>query len=201
MLNKLTIGKKLLLIVAVFSTVLAGMTTYLLMDMRAGMYEDRKAKLRALVEAAVNTVNRDGELAAAGKMPVEEAQKTALAVLTGINFEGKNYFNTTLTAEQTLLASRPPGQSMIVGNFGRYTVETAHDHEAGREGPARVRAAHVPGRVLHLVTDALPTTSAGYTIRTHQIALAQREAGLDPHVATPCGYPVTQGKIDGRRHG
>ena len=58
---------------------------------------------------------------------------------------------------------------------------------------------YVPGRVLHLVTDALPTTSAGYTIRTHEIALAQREAGLDPHVATPCGYPVTQGSIDGRR--
>jgi len=87
---------------------------------------------------------------------------------------------------------------MIVGNFGRYTVETAHDHETGRVDPARVPAAHVPGRVLHLVTDALPTTSAGYTIRTHEIALAQREAGLDPHVATPCGYPVTQGKIDGR---
>ncbi len=60
-------------------------------------------------------------------------------------------------------------------------------------------APHIPGRVLHLVTDALPTTSAGYTIRTHEIALAQREAGLDPHVATPCGYPVTQGSIDGRR--
>ena len=55
------------------------------------------------------------------------------------------------------------------------------------------------GRVLHLVTDALPTTSAGYTIRTHEIALAQREAGLDPHVATQTGYPVTQGRIDGRR--
>src|ERR1700730_5587161 len=81
MLNRLTIGKKLLLIVAVFSTVLVGMTTYLLMDMRAGMYEDRKGKLRALVEAAVNTVNRYGDLAAAGKMPVEEAQKTALAIL------------------------------------------------------------------------------------------------------------------------
>ncbi len=53
--------------------------------------------------------------------------------------------------------------------------------------------------MLHLVTDALPTTSAGYTIRTHEIAAAQRAAGLDPHVATRCGFPVTQGKIDGRR--
>src|SRR5215475_12414485 len=92
MLNKLTIGKKLLLIVAVFSTVVVGMTTYLLMDMRSGMYEDRKAKLRALVETAVSTVNRYGDLAAAGKMPVDEAQKAALAVLAGMNFEGNNYF-------------------------------------------------------------------------------------------------------------
>jgi glycosyltransferase involved in cell wall biosynthesis len=55
------------------------------------------------------------------------------------------------------------------------------------------------GRVLHLVNDALPASSAGYTIRTHQIVLAQRAAGLDPHVVTRCGYPVTQGRIDGRR--
>jgi glycosyltransferase involved in cell wall biosynthesis len=49
------------------------------------------------------------------------------------------------------------------------------------------------------VNDALPTTSAGYTIRTHEIALAQRAAGLDPHVVTRCGFPVTQGTLDGRR--
>jgi len=57
----------------------------------------------------------------------------------------------------------------------------------------------VSGRVLHIVTDALPPTSAGYTIRTHEIAVAQRRAGLDPHVVTPPGYPVTQGVLDGRR--
>jgi glycosyltransferase involved in cell wall biosynthesis len=58
---------------------------------------------------------------------------------------------------------------------------------------------HVPGRVLHLVSDALPSVSAGYTIRTHEIVRAQRAAGLDPHVATRCGFPVTQGIFDGRR--
>jgi glycosyltransferase involved in cell wall biosynthesis len=61
------------------------------------------------------------------------------------------------------------------------------------------KASTVPGRILHLVTDALPATSAGYTIRTHEIVLAQRAAGLDPHVVTRCGYPVTQGQLDGRR--
>jgi glycosyltransferase involved in cell wall biosynthesis len=105
----------------------------------------------------------------------------------------------TLTAEQTLLTAKPPAQSMIVSSLGQIAPISAHDHESA-SGTRRLQAAsHLPGRVLHLVTDALPTTSAGYTIRTHEIALAQREAGLDPHVATRVGYPVTQGRIDGRR--
>jgi glycosyltransferase involved in cell wall biosynthesis len=70
--------------------------------------------------------------------------------------------------------------------------------ERGRAVPA-TRTAPVPGRVLHLVTDALPTTSAGYTVRTQRIAVAQREAGLDPHVVTKAGFPVAQGHLDGRR--
>ena len=85
----------------------------------------------------------------------------------------------------------PPGQSMIVNSFGQIAPVSAHDHETA--------SPRSPGRVLHLVTDALPATSAGYTIRTHETALAQRAAGLDPHVATRCGYPVTRGRIDGRR--
>ena len=88
------------------------------------------------------------------------------------------------------------GNSMIAGSFDRMAAETARDHETGSAGRG---AGRVPGRVLHLVTDALPTTSAGYTIRTHEIAVAQRAAGLDPHVATRCGFPVTQGSLDGRR--
>ena len=29
--------------------------------------------------------------------------------------------------------------------------------------------------------------------------MAQKAAGLDPHVVTRCGFPVTQGTLDGRR--
>jgi glycosyltransferase involved in cell wall biosynthesis len=94
----------------------------------------------------------------------------------------------TLTAEQAVLGG-PRGDSMIVNRNGRYLPKTVHDHETPR----------APGRVLHLVNDALPTASAGYTIRTHEIAVAQRAAGLDPHVVTRCGFPVTQGALDGRR--
>jgi glycosyltransferase involved in cell wall biosynthesis len=92
-----------------------------------------------------------------------------------------------LTAEQAVLLP-PRGESMIVGRFGQIRPISTHDHET----PS-------PGRVLHIVNDALPTASAGYTIRTHEIVLAQRAAGLDPHVVTRCGFPVTQGTLDGRR--
>jgi glycosyltransferase involved in cell wall biosynthesis len=94
----------------------------------------------------------------------------------------------TLRAEQSVLGG-PRGDSMIMGHFGQIAPTLTHDHETAR----------TPGRVLHLANDALPTTSAGYTIRTHEIVLAQKAAGLDPHVVTRCGFPVTQGTLDGRR--
>jgi glycosyltransferase involved in cell wall biosynthesis len=57
--------------------------------------------------------------------------------------------------------------------------------------PERTTAAFspAPGRILHLVTNALPNTQAGYTVRTHRIVTAQRDAGLDPHVVTFVGWP------------
>ena len=56
-------------------------------------------------------------------------------------------------------------------------------------------------RVLHLVTNSLPETVAGYTIRTHGIAAAQAAHGLDVHVVTRLGFPVTKAVLDARdRH-
>ena len=78
-------------------------------------------------------------------------------------------------------------------------------HAGGCRGPGGLgagapHAGTLPPRkrILHIVTDALPTTSAGYTVRTQEIALAQQAAGLDPHVVTRIGFPVTAGAIDGR---
>ncbi|MQA83983.1 MAG: glycosyltransferase [Streptosporangiales bacterium] len=69
-----------------------------------------------------------------------------------------------------------------------------------RSAPDRRRPLDpAPGRVLHLVTNALPYKNAGYTVRTQQIALAQRAAGLDAQVVTRLGFPVAQGVLDGRR--
>jgi len=71
---------------------------------------------------------------------------------------------------------------------------TAMPGGAGGSSPRGQRSA----KILHVVTDALPSTSAGYTIRTQEIALAQRAVGMDPHVSTRIGFPVTAGAIDGR---
>ncbi len=50
--------------------------------------------------------------------------------------------------------------------------------------------------MLHCVTNALPYTQAGYTVRTHRIVTAQQAAGLDPHVVTSWGWPMLQGHAD-----
>jgi glycosyltransferase involved in cell wall biosynthesis len=88
----------------------------------------------------------------------------------------------TLTAELEML--EPGRLSLPAGVLSDWGT-------GGEGGPTR-------GRVLHIVTDALPTTSAGYTVRTQEIAVAQQAAGLDPHVVTRIGFPVTAGAIDGR---
>jgi glycosyltransferase involved in cell wall biosynthesis len=85
----------------------------------------------------------------------------------------------------------PVSETTVTQGTGRFTMTNAPD------GTVTVRH-QVLGRVLHIVTDALPSTSAGYTVRTQEIAIAQRAAGLDPHVVTRIGFPVTAGTIDGR---
>ena len=49
--------------------------------------------------------------------------------------------------------------------------------------------------VLHVVTNSLPLTQAGSTIRTQRIARAQRDLGWDARVVTRPGYPVTHGDL------
>ncbi|MEV4321954.1 glycosyltransferase family 4 protein [Microbispora rosea] len=62
--------------------------------------------------------------------------------------------------------------------------------------PKIIMGERVAGRVLHMVTNALPYTQAGYTVRTHRIVTAQKAAGLDPHVVTSWGWPMLQGHTD-----
>ncbi|QKZ17406.1 glycosyltransferase family 4 protein [Streptomyces chartreusis] len=86
----------------------------------------------------------------------------------------------------------------------RLTVRARAAGPAAAPSAARVPAPYgipyrpAPGRVLHLVTNGLPFRHAGYTVRTQKLAEAQLAAGLDPHVVTRIGFPVTGGVLDAR---
>ncbi len=57
---------------------------------------------------------------------------------------------------------------------------------SGIDGPLEPRARNV---VMHLLKVSLPDRQSGYTIRSRETLRAQVEAGLDPFVVTPFGYP------------
>ncbi len=61
-------------------------------------------------------------------------------------------------------------------------------------GPGRGAAGSRYG-VLHVVTNSLPVTQAGSTIRTQRVVRAQRDLGWDARVVTRPGYPVTHGDL------
>ncbi|MFI7701946.1 glycosyltransferase family 4 protein [Nonomuraea sp. NPDC049480] len=63
-------------------------------------------------------------------------------------------------------------------------------------GPKVAILNRADNRVLHVVTNALPYTQAGYTVRTHRIVTSQKAAGIDPHVVTSWGWPMLQGHAD-----
>jgi glycosyltransferase involved in cell wall biosynthesis len=72
---------------------------------------------------------------------------------------------------------------------------------AGRAGDRSPRA-------LHVLTNSLPWTASGYSLRSHAVLRAQQQAGIDVEAVTRIGYPVTVGlpwarsvdEVDGVRY-
>jgi glycosyltransferase involved in cell wall biosynthesis len=76
----------------------------------------------------------------------------------------------------------------LTGELAALTSQTGSAYS-----PAPHRLAAHADRVLHLVTNTLPEVTAGYTVRTQGVAVAQRRIGLDAHVVSRLGFPVTAG--------
>jgi glycosyltransferase involved in cell wall biosynthesis len=76
---------------------------------------------------------------------------------------------------------------------------------AGPGRPVEPRARNV---VMHLLKASLPDRQSGYTIRSRETLRAQVDAGLEPFVVTPYGYPGDRADgqdpvvevVDGIRH-
>ncbi|KQZ67181.1 glycosyltransferase family 4 protein [Nocardioides sp. Root151] len=118
-------------------------------------------------------------------------------------------------------SGRGPAYAEAQSAYAAGELSRAHEHatHAGRSG-ARLRE-HLAGElsvltdpqtsaperplhpgtpeptpsVLHLVTNSLPHSVAGYTTRTQGLLAAQRAAGTDARAATRIGYPVTRGHL------
>lgn len=56
------------------------------------------------------------------------------------------------------------------------------------------RAEGEPLRVLHLLTNSLPHTQSGYSVRTHNILCSLRDHGIRSIALTRTGYPVMIGR-------
>lgn len=63
--------------------------------------------------------------------------------------------------------------------------------------PASVKKLRNNGkhRVLHYLTNSVPYTHSGYTMRTHNVLKAQKSAGLEVRGVTRLAYPVLVGKV------
>jgi len=80
---------------------------------------------------------------------------------------------------------------------GELAALTTRAGSASRPVPPRLPAR--ADRVLHLVTNALPDVTAGYTVRTQGVVAAQRQIGIDSQVVTRLGFPVTAGHVSAAR--
>jgi glycosyltransferase involved in cell wall biosynthesis len=139
----------------------------------------RSARLRKSLQAELDMLEP-------GRLRMPEARSRGLGAAFSPQPQGPNPSHSA--GDAALSAASPRG-----GDTGGQRPPVTEG--AGGSSSPRGKQS---GRVLHLVTDALPSTSAGYTIRTQEIALAQRAVGMDPHVSTRIGFPVTAGAIDGR---
>ena len=59
-----------------------------------------------------------------------------------------------------------------------------------------LRGTAIRGRVLHIVSRALPYHQVGYTLRSQSIGESQLAAGLEPHFATIGNFPANVGVDD-----
>lgn len=89
------------------------------------------------------------------------------------------------------VAALPPGDRLRE----RYAGELRALSPRAIPAAPRLGVTGVRGRVLHMVTNALPYTQSGYTLRTHRIVRAQRAGGIGPHVVTAWGWPVRHGHL------
>lgn len=169
---------------------------------RAAASAARPATRRRLVRIslALGQTKLAGELLA--ELPAGDPRRPMLAALIALR-EGQLRRAAAIVdaAVDTAVDAGAPGRSVETRALER--LRRRLDAELAALDPQRrppwrsseQAFAPTPARVMHLVTNSLPHTNAGYTVRTHMIARAQQRAGLDPRIVTALGFPVAQGIV------
>ncbi|ORC16452.1 hypothetical protein A7979_03780 [Rothia nasimurium] len=99
------------------------------------------------------------------------------------------------------LAAKLEAEAQLLHPTWRLSLPTAPTlTDAGQGAPAS--ASHNPTahqlRVLHLLTNSLPATQSGYTVRSHRLLKALAHRGVQLAVHTRIGYPVMVGGLTAR---
>ena len=82
-----------IIIQGIFITVFFAMLDlWIYTRLRSQMYEAKREKTMQVVESAAGVAEHFGKLAADQKLPLEEAQRQAAAILRGMRYEGDQYF-------------------------------------------------------------------------------------------------------------
>ena len=94
----------------------------------------------------------------------------------------------------SLLAEHRPGSRLHRALRAELALMTPGTRLRWSSGALDVPPA-TTARVLHLLTNSLPHTQSGYTVRSHAVLKAQNDAGLAPLAMTRVGYPVVVGGL------
>ncbi|GAB2470967.1 glycosyltransferase family 4 protein [Xylanimonas ulmi] len=104
-------------------------------------------------------------------------------------------------AEDPIRLARLAARRLAIARRARRHRPTPHSVvEPVETTPLPVKPAETtpPLTVLHHLTNSLPHTQSGYTLRSHAILRAQQDAGLTVHATTRAGYPLTIGSLTAR---
>ncbi len=88
----MSLGNRLVLIMATMLVALAAVFSYLLIDERRHILADRQDKLRNLVEVAHGVIGSYEAAERAGQMSREDAQKAAMAAIRAMRYDQTEYF-------------------------------------------------------------------------------------------------------------
>ncbi|MFD6177428.1 MULTISPECIES: glycosyltransferase family 4 protein [unclassified Isoptericola] len=147
-------------------------------------------RVSAVVVPRVERLLGDGTSSEAGRLRAawQAGDVADLRAATPTTRAGRRVRASLLGQVGLLETPVPPGRSHDVDGSRGPAGEKAADSRAGE----------LPVPVHHHLTNSLPHTQSGYTLRTHAILTAQRAAGHRVTATTRAGYPLTIGVLTAR---